>query len=257
MRQFLRILSYVMSNALGQRFLMAVTRAANYVAGLGSGAGVESSGEAVVFNFLPQEPVVFDVGANRGLFAKLAFRHRPKAKVHCFEPSAHTFALLSETLKDTAAILNNFGISAKAEERMLYSDKDGSGLASLTKRNLAHHAIDMDRSEKVTTESIDRYCEQRGVDRIDLLKVDVEGHELEVFTGARVAFLAKKIGYVLFEFGGCNIDTRTYFKDFFLFFTEMGAKKIYRISASGKLIAVDSYDETYEVFFTTNYVVEL
>lgn len=236
---------------------MAVSRGANYIAGLGSGASVEQSGEAAVLRFLQQEPVVFDIGANRGMFAKLVYQHRSKAKLHCFEPSVHTFSLLKEALKNTTAVLNNFGISSKAEERNLYSNQDGSGLASMTKRNLTHQAISMDRVEKVAMESIDRYCDERNVDRIDLLKVDVEGHELDVFKGANSTFIKKKITYVLFEFGGCNIDTHTHFKDFFLFFKGIGAKRIYRISAGGQLIAINRYSESYEVYFTTNYFVEL
>ena len=236
---------------------MAASRGANYIAGLGSGACVQQSGEAAVLRLLPQEPIVFDVGANQGLFAKLVYKHRPKGKIHCFEPSVGTFSLLSETLKDTAAILNNFGISSQIEERNLYSDQYGSGLASMTKRNLTHKSIDMGHVERIKLESIDHYCGKQNVDRIDLLKVDVEGHELDVFRGAASAFSVGKIRYVLFEFGGCNIDTRTYFKDFFLFFKELGAKNFYRLSASGQLISIENYSESYEVYFTTNYFVEL
>lgn len=48
----------------------------------------------------------------------------------------------------------------------------------------------------------------------------VEGHELDVLAGAEEAL--KSVQLVQFEFGGCNIDTRTYFQDFFYFFQQHG-----------------------------------
>ena len=222
---------------------------------MGSGSNVATSGEVDVLSFLPESPLIFDVGANRGEFAKLVYTRRPKANLHCFEPSSHAFALLSVALVGTGAKVNNLAVSSKAEVRTLYSDKPGSELASLTRRDIAHHGIEMCDCEKVFAVSIDEYCEQNKISSIDLLKVDVEGHELDVFNGSRKMFDAGGIRHVLFEFGGCNIDTRTYFKDFFVFLNSFGAKKIYRISASGSMVHVNNYSECFEVFFTTNYFV--
>ena len=47
--------------------------------------------------------------------------------------------------------------------------------------------------------------------KIDLLKLDVEGHELYLLSAKK---FISKISVIQFEFGGCNIDTRTYFRDF-------------------------------------------
>ncbi len=56
-----------------------------------------------------------------------------------------------------------------------------------------------------------------------------------------------------FEFGGCNIDTRTYFQDFYYFFEDVGMR-VLRITPSGFLTPIDSYKEVYEQFTTTNFV---
>lgn len=57
---------------------------------------------------------------------------------------------------------------------------------------------------------------------------------------------------VQFEFGGCNIDTRTYSRDFWYFFRQRGFR-LYRLTPFG-LFGIDTYDERLENFTTTNYV---
>lgn len=55
-------------------------------------------------------------------------------KIHCFEPSRYTFEKLSQTHSNNEkVILNNFGLSNAETKATLYSNADGSGLASLTK----------------------------------------------------------------------------------------------------------------------------
>ena len=61
-----------------------------------------------------------------------------------------------------------------------------------------------------------------------------------------------KISVIQFEFGGCNIDTRTFFQDFWYFFQDNGFD-IYRVSPIG-LIKVKKYNERDEIFTTTNYI---
>ena len=62
----------------------------------------------------------------------------------------------------------------------------------------------------------------------------------------------KEIKIVQFEFGGCNIDSRTYFQDFYYFFTERNFE-IYRLSPRG-LKKIDKYSESDEIFDTTNFI---
>jgi len=49
------------------------------------------------------------------------------------------------------------------------------------------------------------------------MKVDVEGHELEVFKGAQGMLEKGAVKRIQFEYGGCNIDARMLLKDFFAF----------------------------------------
>lgn len=246
----------------GQLFLGWLAMAAQYLQGIGAGTDIASSGERTVFEQLlwrshwGERISIFDVGANRGQFLHLA-RCSLEGRdftVHCFEPARRTFELLRESaarLPDT--ILNNCGLGREPGEFDLYYDAAGSGLASLTKRELAHFGVEMAHSEKVRIATLDAYCAGHGIERIDLLKIDVEGHELDVLHGARRMFAQSAIGMVLFEFGGCNIDTRTFFQDFYRFFAERNMH-ISRITPAGTLFELETYSEALEQFRTSNFV---
>ena len=83
--------------------------------------------------------------------------------------------------------------------------------------------------------------------------MEVEVHVVEVLTGARDMFEANSIDMVSFEFGGTNIDTRTFFRDFWYFLTRYKFR-IFRITPSGYLSLIDSYKEIHEQFAATNFV---
>lgn len=231
-----------------------------YLQGIGAGSSVGASGEGSLLKRLAAKEIIrcciLDVGANQGQYAKQVLSHFEKDAVdlHCFEPSPTTYRILTDALMGYPNLnLNNMALGNQAGSAKLYSDKEGSGLASLTKRKLDHFGITFTRSEDVIVDTVDHYCEVHGIIHIDLLKIDVEGHELDVLQGADCMLKTGKVDMVTFEFGGCNIDTRTYFQDFFYFFLER-QMSIYRITPSGYLMRILKYAEIQEQFRTANYV---
>ena len=87
--------------------------------------------------------------------------------------------------------------------------------------------------------------------------MDVEGHELFVLRGARQSLASRKIGALSFEFGCGNINSRTFFRDFWELLTGAGFS-IWRITPSGKYLPVGDYYEDLEYFRgLANYVAEL
>lgn len=124
-------------------------------------------------------------------------------------------------------------------------------LSSLTRRRLSHFDIDFECSEEVTLVKFEDYwVNQLECRNIDFVKLDIEGHELDALSGFGKAI--ESVRLIQFEFGGCNIDTRTYFQDFWYFFEEKGFD-IYRITPLG-LVKILKYNEMDEVFITTNFL---
>jgi hypothetical protein len=76
---------------------------------------------------------------------------------------------------------------------------------------------------------------------------------LDVLNGATKAFSDNRIRLVQFEFGGCNLDTRTTLQDFFYFFQDRGFRMAL-VQPSGKLEPLPRYYEFLEQYRTTNFL---
>ena len=142
-----------------------------------------------------------------------------------------------------------FALGSKNSKETLWSDTKGSSLSSLTKRRLDHFGTDFGQSESCEVVTLDSWASSTKVIP-SLIKIDVEGHELDVLKGGLKTLALAQV--IQFEFGGCNIDTRTFFKDFWYLLTEAGFQ-IHRISEGGP-IRISHYSEQDEFFRTTNYL---
>lgn len=199
-------------------------------------------------------PVLFDVGANMGEFTKRIMEvwQGTTYQLYAFEPSQKTFDLLQSSLPKSPAVqLINKGMGEKSDKVELYYDREGSGLASVYPRDLSYHNIKFSDHETIELTTLDFYCEQNKISSIDFLKLDVEGHELAVLRGGKKMFEEGKIKIVQFEFGGCNLDSRTFFRDYYNFFKR--DFELYRILSNG-LRPIRSYSERLEVFLSANYL---
>ena len=129
--------------------------------------------------------VVFDVGANVGAYARLTLERLPDVELHCFEPSPHALERLRVALERYPAVhVHPFGLGRAEALEPLYGDSPGSELASVYARRLDHHGIVSNVQGDVPLRRLDDVLPELGLERVDLLKLDVEGHELAVLEGA-------------------------------------------------------------------------
>jgi FkbM family methyltransferase len=264
-----KLLIHLSDNTTAQGLIGRGIERLQFLAGFGSGANPSKSGESAVADLLIEHltrtapVVVFDVGANNGGFGSMirAKLGDQNFAMHSFEPGQMAFRLLKEKFSnDSRFCLNNCALGAAVGERQLHYFQEGSTLASLTRRRLDHFRRPANQpseplSEIVKISTIDTYLNQMGIAKIDLLKVDVEGHEMDVFNGAQEAFRRGAIRMLTFEFGGCNIDTRIFFQDYWYLFAQFSGAKIFRITPSGFLYRIWKYRENLEVFRASNYLV--
>src|SRR4051812_49097214 len=167
--------------------------------------------------------VVFDVGANRGEWTETVLTLNPALEVHAFEPSPETFNELGQKKLPSSVRLNNVGLGDAREARELYQvgAETHSELRSLYRREgleddfgLAVRAT----AERVEIITLDEYCRNSGVEEIDYLKIDTEGHDLKVLRGALGMIQRHAIRFIQFEYGMGNIESRDLLKDFFELF---------------------------------------
>jgi FkbM family methyltransferase len=140
-------------------------------------------------------PMVFDVGANVGQFARFVRRVLPAAEIHCFEPVPETYNALARTFaKDRLVHTHALGLGdAPCKLEMVASENQGSTVNSLAApaANGAKIMIDV--------RTLDGVLEGFRVDHIDLLKIDVEGWEVQVLKGAEGTLRRKPPGAILVE----------------------------------------------------------
>lgn len=224
--------------------------------GKGSGAWSTASEAERMAEFVTklrlESVVAIDAGASVGNWTSEFIKILPEAKVLAFEPSESAFKKLSTRFADQNRVeCFNFALGEVASNSILYADSSGSGLGSLSNRRIEHFGINFQHQEQVRVKTLDQFLATNFPDlKPNVLKMDVEGHELNVLKGAKNSLLNFKL--IQFEFGGSNIDTRTFFQDFWYFFKAANFE-IYRLTPIGPR-HLSSYSEQDETFRATNYI---
>lgn len=196
--------------------------------------------------FSDSSVTILDVGANVGQFAVGAADIIPTSRIHCFEPSSATFKKL-QTKSTDRIVVNQAGLGSSKGSFILYEGQNRSVKASLIRHD------ELQQGETVEVWTLDDYCLERGIDVIHLLKIDVEGFELEVLKGASRMIRDGKIQFIQFEFGGINhVKQKVFLHNFFEFLPQYC---FYRILQRG--LAGLTYKPFYEVYLTSNYLAVL
>jgi FkbM family methyltransferase len=164
---------------------------------------------------LPPEPCVFDVGANIGMFTLFVHYHGVRPEIHAFEPAPPLFELLSENVRrhgvdahlyaeglsddvgeasltfyPRSSGMSSFHGDVNEEKRVLrrlMENQDEEGMQGMD-RVLAHSDDLLDHRFESRTYScplrpLSHVLRERSIDRIDLLKIDVQKAEHEVLRG--------------------------------------------------------------------------
>lgn len=172
----------------------------------------------------------FDVGANVGDWTQAALQHFPSAAIHAFEIAPETFRVLrAQTIDCSRVVANNLGLSDEVGVIDLHFDPNKSGLATAVAGFAEHfHGYEPQRLALPVTTG-DQYCQEKGISRIELLKIDVEGHEPSVLRGFEKLLGEGSIDAVQFEYGFVNAHVGFLLKDFHELFArfDMRVGKIY------------------------------
>jgi FkbM family methyltransferase len=131
--------------------------------------------------------VIYDIGANAGTWTLLAKSVYREAHVHCFEPlSGHLEKFRQATAKLTGVTAHQVCLGSVAgEARLRVLDfSDASSLLPLSDEGRRQWNLREARHETVKVERLDSWISGHRLPAPDLLKLDVQGFELEVLKGA-------------------------------------------------------------------------
>jgi FkbM family methyltransferase len=132
---------------------------------------------------------VLDVGANAGGTARLFRSAFPGSTVHAFEPSASTLARLREAVaQDPAIRVHPVAVGATDGTVTLNVNAfDGTNSVLASAPGIGRYApaalCELVQTEQVPMVRLDTFCSREGLQTVDLLKVDVQGFELDVLKG--------------------------------------------------------------------------
>jgi FkbM family methyltransferase len=150
-----------------------------------------------------QASVIFDVGANRGDVSAEYRQHFPDAKIFAFEPFPGSLeSFRGKHARDSG--INSFQLALAAEKgnRTLYVNQsvDTNSLLPGTSTGLSsdQHVKNV-TTLNVETTTIDDFCGERGINRIDILKMDIQGGEWDALRGAASLLKAGSIGLIYSE----------------------------------------------------------
>lgn len=153
--------------------------------------------------------IVLDVGANEGGFASDILVQAPLMQVHCFEPNSQIFKVLQKNAKtwgtyqhSPRAIVNRLGVGSTSEEKELlvtglHAASSFLPVAEASESGWPNADFSVSRRETVGIVRLDEYLAQKSIDQVTLLKLDVQGFELEALRGCGERL--RNIRYIISE----------------------------------------------------------
>ncbi len=164
------------------------------------GYSIEENGERALLRSLAGEDIrtIFDVGANVGDWSSDCASVFGNASIHSFEPVPATFQVLATRAGSERRITPHpYGLSnEEGSAEFTYYGPENSFLSTMVAP--VHDHLESTRVS-IKLRKGDDVLRELSVQRIDLLKIDVEGMEHEVLEGLGTAFSEGRVGFVQFE----------------------------------------------------------
>lgn len=239
-----RFLRHAIALVLSRNAAQKLNRALFKLATLGMGIGFTGAAHPDERRFLERlrrqlpHPVILDVGANRGQYATLARSIFPAAKIYSFEPSPSAFRQLEALAPSLTitAIPAAVGATDGSITLFDFTSAPGSECATVMPGMLEEIYGLPSTATVVDLTTLDSFLANAGLSHIDLLKIDVEGFELEVLQGAKNALGRGQIDHIQLEFNEMNALSRTFVRDFKALLPNYN---LYRLLWNGDLLDLD------------------
>lgn len=159
---------------------------------------------------------VLDVGAHHGEYSQMIRNLSKTAEIIAFEPHPQSFKILAEGATTYDIKICNLALGSDAGTATLYDqtgEENGSLLATFHEEVLSKIYCKSSAGQAVHVDTVDNWMKKNNIEHIDLLKVDTEGHELEVLQGAKKSIEEGVIDLIQFEFNSSAVIRGVFITD--------------------------------------------
>ena len=194
----------------------------------------------VFSHYINKDDTVIDCGANIGYYTNF-FRAivGKKGCVHAFEPVPSTFEYLTknafEYSNSNNYFLNMVGLYKEESTKNIYIPDSISGHASLNKHKEAWQADKIDKTE-IKLIRLDTYIKNNDIKKVDFIKIDVEGSEIDVLQGSKLTIKKNKPKLHLEVNGELLHTSRHSVQELWELLKELDYKNIYYYDEDPKLL---------------------
>ena len=231
----------------------------NAICGLGWSPSLELEAKnAAAWVARGREYTVIDAGANIGDWTALFQKHAVgrKGTIYALEPQPAAAARIRALNLKGCEVLE-LALGEQPGRATFYSSGPLDTTGSLFDRQDTYGRGRAYDSFEVEVVRLDDFVRMRGIERIDFLKMDLEGAEHQVLKGAAECLQRRRIRALSLEFGTSNVNARVFFREIYDLLSGSGFA-IFRVTPAGRLIPVSAYAEDYECFArTTTYFAQL
>jgi len=150
--------------------------------------------------------VVFDIGGASGAYTDMVLEKFPESHIFIFEPRKSSYDFLVDKYgRNLSVDVTNVAVSSKVGEVHFFEIDMLPELSSVHNRAYFENMPANGKREIVVNSiTVDNFFDSNNLKKIDLIKIDTEGHELEVLKGAKKTL--EKTRFIQFEYGGTYPD---------------------------------------------------
>ncbi|HOV13179.1 MAG TPA: FkbM family methyltransferase [Spirochaetota bacterium] len=196
--------------------------------------------------------VIFDVGANIGDYSFQLVSIFPASTIYSFEPNPTTYKNFLSKNHYSNINIYEMGLGSERSNKKLYSDGVLSQKATVISDiyKYIHKEVKDIIEYEIKIDTIDNFCKDNSIEKINFLKIDTEGLEYEILKGANNIIRNKNIDIIQFEFNSMNVSSRVFLIDFYILLDNY---LFFRLN-SNNLIPMLDYTVDNEIFKFQNII---
>ena len=140
--------------------------------------------------FIKNNSIIIDAGANIGVFSLFALHLSPDSKIYAFEPTTKIFNIFQKTIAENNLFnhihLFNIALGDEDKKVMLMKSQEGLEVGNIIADS---NALIKERffvgSEEISMMTLDKFVQKNNIKKVDFIKIDTEGYEKQIIAGAK------------------------------------------------------------------------